>query len=91
MEKRSARTIKIFTGETMRKKVLTVTCRYEPDELADKRLSDVYGQLIERLIKRKKENREKETNESSEFICESVIRKASTEGNNRESNSGVGA
>ncbi|WP_264735990.1 MULTISPECIES: hypothetical protein [unclassified Wolbachia] len=73
MEKRSARTIKIFTGETMRKKVLTVTCRYEPDELADKRLSDVYGQLIERLIKRKKENREKETNESSEFICESVI------------------
>ncbi|WP_265026498.1 MULTISPECIES: hypothetical protein [unclassified Wolbachia] len=75
----------------MRKRTLTVTCRYEPDELADKRLSDVYGQLIERLIKRKKENREKETNESSEFICESIIRKASTEGNNRESNSGVGA
>ncbi|WP_353270080.1 hypothetical protein [Wolbachia endosymbiont (group A) of Myopa testacea] len=41
MEKRSARTIKIFTGETMRKKVLTVTYRYEPDELADKRLSGV--------------------------------------------------
>ncbi|WP_353282415.1 hypothetical protein [Wolbachia endosymbiont (group A) of Myopa testacea] len=83
--------MKTFTGETMRKRTLTVTCRYEPDELADKRLSDVYGQLIERLIKRKKENREKERNESSEFICESIIRKASTEGNNRESNSGVGA
>ncbi|WP_353275781.1 MULTISPECIES: hypothetical protein [unclassified Wolbachia] len=83
--------MKTFTGEIMRKRTLTVTCRYEPDELADKRLSDVYGQLIERLIKRKKENREKETNESSEFICESIIRKASTEGNNRESNSGVGA
>ncbi|WP_353270081.1 hypothetical protein [Wolbachia endosymbiont (group A) of Myopa testacea] len=25
------------------------------------------------MIKRKKENREKETNESSEFICENVI------------------
>ncbi|UPA54935.1 hypothetical protein MWH06_06800 [Wolbachia pipientis] len=83
--------MKTFTGETMRKRTLTVICRYEPDELADKRLSDVYGQLIERLIKRKKENREKERNESSEFICESIIRKASTEGNNRESNSGVGA
>ncbi|WMT84576.1 hypothetical protein NMD99_00680 [Wolbachia endosymbiont of Listronotus oregonensis] len=46
--------MKTFTGETMRKRTLTVTCRYEPDELADKRLSDVYGQLIERLIKRKK-------------------------------------
>ncbi|GFQ94732.1 recombinase [Trichonephila clavata] len=46
--------MKTFTGETMRKRTLTVICRYEPDELADKRLSDVYGQLIERLIKRKK-------------------------------------
>lgn len=28
--------MKTFTGETMRKRTLTVTCRYEPDELADK-------------------------------------------------------
>ncbi|WCR59222.1 MAG: hypothetical protein PG978_000658 [Wolbachia endosymbiont of Ctenocephalides felis wCfeF] len=74
----------------MRKRTLTVTCRYEPDELADKRLSDVYGQLIERLIKRKKENREKETNESNKFICESFVETASTGEDNRKSNSGVG-
>jgi hypothetical protein len=25
----------IYRGKTMRKRTLTVTCRYEPDELAD--------------------------------------------------------
>ncbi|WP_341820919.1 hypothetical protein [Wolbachia endosymbiont (group A) of Myopa testacea] len=85
MEKRSARTIKIFTGETMRKKVLTVTCRYEPDELAEQHLADAYKLLLRYAVKRTNEKEVKE-NDNSSIICESFIEETSAEQYNREPN-----
>ncbi len=47
MEKRSGKapcTTKTFAGETVRKR--TLTCRYEPDELAEQHLADAYELLL---------------------------------------------
>ncbi|MBA8757685.1 hypothetical protein HCR18_00920 [Wolbachia pipientis] len=85
MEKRSARTIKIFTGETMRKKVLTVTCRYEPDELAEQHLADAYELLLRYAVKRNNE-KEVEKNDNSSLVCKSFIEGSSAEQYNREPN-----
>lgn len=78
MEKRSARTIKIFTGETMRKKVLTVICRYEPDELAEQHLADAYELLLRYAVKRNNE-KEVEKNDNSSIVCKSFIERPSAE------------
>lgn len=68
----------------MRKKVLTVTCRYEPDELAEQHLADAYDLLLEFAVKR---NNEKEVEKkcNSGFVCKSVITETSTRGYNSES------
>ncbi|MGL9688817.1 MAG: hypothetical protein ACR5K6_03590 [Wolbachia sp.] len=69
----------------MRKKVLTVTCRYEPDELAEQHLADAYDLLLEFAVKRNNE-KEVEKNDNSGLICESFITEASAEQYNREQN-----
>ncbi|QOD38809.1 hypothetical protein ID128_01380 [Candidatus Wolbachia massiliensis] len=77
-------------GKTMRKRTLTVTCRYEPDELLDKCLSGAYEILIKRLIERKKKEslnkKEVEPNDNSGFVCKSFITEPGTEEYNREPN-----
>ncbi|WP_341817271.1 MULTISPECIES: hypothetical protein [unclassified Wolbachia] len=69
----------------MRKRTLTVTCRYEPDQLADKHLSDAYELLLRYAVKRNNE-KEVEKNDNSGLICESFIEEPSTEQYNREPN-----
>lgn len=65
--------IEIFTGKTIKKRTLTVTCRYEPDELADQRLSDAYDLLLRYAVKR---NNEKEVGKSdnNSLVCKSLIK-----------------
>ncbi|MDR2978664.1 MAG: hypothetical protein LBU56_04680 [Rickettsiales bacterium] len=62
----------------MRKRALTVTCRYEPDELADQHLADAYELLLRYAVK---ENNQKEVeqNDDSSFICKSFIEQPSAE------------
>ncbi len=57
----------------MKKRTLTVTCRYEPDELADQRLSDAYDLLLRYAVKR---NNEKEVGKSdnNSLVCKSLIK-----------------
>ncbi|BAP00119.1 hypothetical protein [Wolbachia endosymbiont of Cimex lectularius] len=69
----------------MRKKVLTVTCRYESDELAEQHLADAYDLLLEFAVKRNNE-KEVEKNDNSGLICESFIEEPSAEQYNREPN-----
>ncbi|WP_458694305.1 hypothetical protein [Wolbachia endosymbiont (group A) of Andrena hattorfiana] len=86
MEKRSGKapcTIKTFAGETMRKR--TLTCRYEPDELAEQHLADAYELLLRYAVKRNNE-KEIKKNDNSGLICKSFIEESSAEQYNRESN-----
>ncbi|MGL9688742.1 MAG: hypothetical protein ACR5K6_03195 [Wolbachia sp.] len=62
----------------MRKKVLTVTCRYEPNELAEQHLADAYDLLLEFAVKRNNE-KEVEKNDNSGLIWESFIEESSAE------------
>ncbi|MDG7057235.1 MAG: hypothetical protein LKM43_03755 [Wolbachia endosymbiont of Penenirmus auritus] len=57
----------------MKKRTLTVTYRYEPDELADKHLSDAYDLLLKYAVKR---NNEKEAGKSDNNspVCKSLIK-----------------
>ncbi|WP_395462912.1 hypothetical protein [Wolbachia endosymbiont of Cantharis cryptica] len=64
----------------MRKRTLTVTCRYEPDELAD-----AYEQLLKYSVKINN-GKEEEKNDNSSLVCESFIEKPSAEQYNREPN-----
>ncbi|WP_244953488.1 hypothetical protein [Wolbachia pipientis] len=69
----------------MRKRELTVTCRYEPDELADQHLADAYELLLKYIVKRNNEMGEKEDDNSS-LICKSFIEETRADQYNKESN-----
>ncbi|WP_353272893.1 hypothetical protein [Wolbachia endosymbiont (group A) of Portevinia maculata] len=77
--------MKTFTGEIMRKRTLTVTCRYEPDELADKHLSEAYEQLLKYSVKRNNE-KEVEKDDNGGLVCKSFIRPTSAGSYNRDPN-----
>ncbi|NSM56821.1 hypothetical protein HET73_05510 [Wolbachia endosymbiont of Atemnus politus] len=70
----------------MRKRTLTVTCRYEPDELAEQHLADAYDLLLEFAVKRNNE-KEVEKNDNSGLVCKSIIEEPRTEQHNKEPNS----